>query len=127
MGLGVAVFTIAISALLALATITVAVAVFDGRFGTILLALAVAGSAMNVPEGVLALTCNTRVKLAVAFKAKLLPSVHVIVPVAPTAGNVPQVQPAGGAIDWKFVLGGVVCVKVTEVATAGPLFVTVCV
>jgi hypothetical protein len=30
-------------------------------------------------------------------------------------------------IDWKFVFGGVVCVKLTVVAAAGPKFVTPCV
>ena len=30
-------------------------------------------------------------------------------------------------MDWKFVLGGVVCVKVAVVAAAGPLLVTLCV
>ena len=51
-----------------------------------------------------------------------------MVPVPPTAGTVPQVHPAGGVIDWKFVFGGVLCVKVIPaVVTAGPLFVTLCV
>jgi hypothetical protein len=55
-------------------------------------------------------------------------SVQVMVPVPPTGGRVPQVQPAGGIIDWKFVLGGVTCVNVIPaVVTAGPRFVTVCV
>lgn len=100
-------FTIAMSAVFAFGTTTVAVTVFEVRFGTMLLALALAVSAMDVPEGVLAPTCRTKVKLAEPFSARLLPSAHVIVPVPPTAGCV-QVQPPGGAIDWKVVLGGVV-------------------
>jgi hypothetical protein len=48
----------------------------------------------------------------------------VIVPVPPTGGLVPHVQPAGVLIDWKFVFGGVVCVKLTVVAALGPLLVT---
>jgi hypothetical protein len=63
------------------------------------------------------------VKFAAAFRARLA-MVHVIVPVPPTAGLVPHVQPAGVLIDWKFVFGGVVCVKLTVVAALGPLLVT---
>jgi hypothetical protein len=98
----------AISALLALATMTVAVALLVVRLGTMFPAVAVGVSAMLVPEAVPEATCRTKVKLAVAFKAKLLPSVHVIVPAEPTAGFV-HVHPVGGAvIAWKFVFGGVV-------------------
>jgi hypothetical protein len=93
------------------------------RFGTIFVAVAVAVSAMFVPDGVPAFTCKTRVKLAVAFRARLA-MVHVIVPVPPTGGWVPQVQPAGGVTDWKLVFGGVLWVNVTAVAAAGPRFVT---
>jgi hypothetical protein len=106
-GLGVAVFTIAMSALFALATTTTAVALLLVRLGTMFVAVAVAVSAMLVPEVVPAVTCKTKVKFAVAFRARLVPSVQVIVPAAPTAG-VTHVHPAGGAMDWKFVLGGVV-------------------
>ena len=52
--------------------------------------------------------------------------VHVIVPVAPTAGVV-QVHPAGAETDWNVVFVGVASVKVAPVAVAGPLLVTVCV
>src|SRR5580704_809072 len=113
-GLGVAVLTMAMSALLALATTTVAVALLPVRLGTMLAALAVAVSAMLVPDGVPAFTCNTRVKLTGVFRARLLPSVQVMVPAAPTAG-VTHVQPAGVVIDWKLVLGGVVWVRVAVV------------
>ena len=52
-------------------------------------------------------------------------SVQMMVPVPPIGGTVPQVQPAGGVMDWKLVLGGVDWVRVTgEVATAGPRLVT---
>jgi hypothetical protein len=84
------------SALLAFATRTVAVALLVVKFGTTLPAEAVAVSGIFVPEGALALTCITRLKLAVPFSAMLVPApaVQVIVPVPPTAGVV-QVQPAG--------------------------------
>jgi hypothetical protein len=50
---------------------------------------------------------------------------QVIVPVPPTAGVVPHVQPAGGVIETKVVPGGVVCVSVTCCAgTTVELFVT---
>ena len=125
-GLGVAVFTMAISALLAFATITAAVALLLVRFGTMLVAVAIAVSAMFVPDVVPAFTCSTKVKFAGVLRARLLLSVQVIVPAASTAGVV-QVQPAGAVMDWKLVFGGVVCVKVAPVATAGPMFVTLCV
>ena len=125
-GLGVPVFTIAISALLALATTTLALAVLVVRPGGMLVAVAVAVSEMFVPVGVRAFTCSTSEKFAVFAPPtpKVLVSVQVMVPVPPTAG-VTQVHPAGVLIDWKFAFGGVVCVKVIPVAaTAGPLFVT---
>jgi hypothetical protein len=55
-GPGVAVFTIARSALFAFATITLAVALFVVRPGIMLVAVAVAVSAMLVPEAVPAFT-----------------------------------------------------------------------
>ena len=67
-GFGVPVFTIAMSALLALATSTVALAVLVVSPGGMLAAEAVSVSVMFVPDGVPAFTCNTSVKLA-AFPA----------------------------------------------------------
>jgi hypothetical protein len=89
-----------------LATATIAVAVFVVRLGTTFVAVAVAVSAILVPEAVAAFTCSTRLKLATALRARLA-AVQVMVPAAPTAGVV-HVQPAGAVIDWKFVFGGVV-------------------
>ena len=117
---------IAISALLALATITVALLLFVG-LETAFVAVAVSVSVMLVPEGVLEFTCRTSEKFAVALSARVPMSVHVIVPVPPTGGTVPQVHPAGGVMDWNVVLGGVVWVKVALVAAAGPSLVTLCV
>src|SRR5579863_141203 len=125
-GFGDAVFTIAMSALFALATTTVALALLVVRFGTILPVVALSVSVMLVPDGVPETTCSTRVKLAEAFSA-IVPVMQVIVPVPPTAGTVLQVHPTGGAMDWKVVFGGVICVNVTPVADAGPSLVTVCV
>jgi len=121
-GLGVAVFAMVRVVLFALATATIAVAVLLVRFGTMLVAVAVAVSAMFVPEAVLELTCSTRVKLAVALRARVV-AVQVIVPEAPIAGVV-QVQPAGAVMDWKLVFGGVVWVKLGDAAASGPLLVT---
>ena len=123
-GFGVAVFTIPRSALFALATTTVALAVFVVILGTIFVAVAVAVSVMFVPEGVPEFTCSTSVKVPVLFTAKVPVAVQVIVPVPPTAGVVPQLQPAGGVIDWKLVFGGVTCVNVAPLAAAGPLLLT---
>ena len=92
-------------ALFALATTTRAVAVLLVRLGTMLVAVAVAVSAMFVPEAVPALTCRAIVKLPAAFTASEA-MVQVMVPAAPTAGVV-QAQPVGIVMDWKLVLGGV--------------------
>lgn len=124
-GFGEAAFPMVTLALFALATTTVAVALLVVRLGTMLVAVAVGVSAIFVPEAVAAFTCSTRVKLAVALRARVV-AVQVIVPAAPTAGVV-HVQPAGAVMDWKFVFGGVVCVKLGAVAAAGPLLVTLCV
>jgi len=98
----------------------VAVALLVVRLVTRLVALAVAVSAILVPEAVLAFTCRTSVKLALAFTARLLLSVHVTVPV-------PEHAHPDATIDTKVMFGGTVWVNVGEVAAAGPLFVTVCV
>ena len=119
------IFVIDKMALVGSATITVAVALLVVRLGTIFVAEAVTVSAMLVPDAVPAFDCRTKVKLAVALTARLLPSVQVIVPVPPTGGTVPHVQPTGGVMDWKVVLGGVFCVKLADRAAAGPLLVTV--
>jgi hypothetical protein len=111
LGLGVAVFPIVTLVLFALATEINAVALLPVRLGTMLEAVAVSVSAMFVPDTVLEFTCRTSEKLAVAFKANVL-AVQVMVPALPTPGFV-HVQPVGTVIDWKFVLGGVVCVKLT--------------
>jgi hypothetical protein len=84
-GPGVAVFTIARSALFAFATTTLPLALFDVSPGTMLVAVAVAVSAMLVPDAVPAFTWSTNVIFAVAFTARLA-MVHVIVPVPPTGG-----------------------------------------
>jgi hypothetical protein len=125
--LGEPVFEMVIVALFALATRTVAVAVFVVRLGTMFVAVAVAVSVMLVPDGVPEFTCRTSVNVPVLFTANVPVAVQVIVPVPPTAGLVPQFQPAGTVIDWKFVFGGVTWVKDAPLATAGPWFVTDCV
>jgi hypothetical protein len=53
---------------------------------------------MLVPDGVPEFTSRTKVKVPEALTATL-GSVHVMVPVPPTAGLVPQVQPVGGVIN----------------------------
>jgi hypothetical protein len=81
---------------------------------------------MEVPIATVEGTFNTTTMSAAVPEAKLAESLQVIVPVPPTAGVV-QVHPAGASTDWNVVLAGVTSVKVTPVAAAGPLFVTVCV
>lgn len=55
-----------------------------------------------------------------------LGSVHVTLPVAPTAGVV-HVQPEGVEIEAKVVFAGTASRKVTAAAAAGPLLFAVCV
>ena len=120
-GFGVPVFVIATSALFALATTTVALALLVVRFGTILLAVAVSVSVMFVPGGVPALTSNMRVKFAVVLTARL--------PMVQLGGVVAllHVQPAGPVNDKIVASAGTGSVNETVVAVAGPLFVTLCV
>ena len=84
-GFGEAVLTIATSALLALATTTVALAVLVVRLGTMFEAVAVAVSVMLVPDGVPPFTCSTSVNVPEVFAATLA-SVQVMVPVPPGVG-----------------------------------------
>lgn len=82
--------------------------------------------AVVVPKVADAETSTTTTMFAEAPAARLAESVHVIVPAEPTGGVV-QVHPAGARTESKVVCEGVASVKVTPVAAAGPLFVTVCV
>src|SRR5271165_2651882 len=68
---------------------------------------------------------TTTMMLAEALAAKV-GSLHVMLPVPPTAGDV-QVQPAGAETETNVVLVGTACRKLTAEADAGPLFVTVCI
>lgn len=61
---------------------------------------------------------------AEAPEARLLGPVHVTLPVAPTAGVVHD-QPTGAEMEAKVVFVGTASRKLTPVAAAGPLFVTV--
>ena len=86
-------------------TAVAAVEVLLAALGSLVLLDTVAVFVMVVPFAVLALTCTTRVKVDDP-KAKLR-LVHTMEPVAPGAGRVGQLQPAGIVMDWKFVLAGV--------------------
>src|ERR1700728_3514043 len=72
-------------------------------------------------------TCTTSENAADALPARPAVAVHLTVPVPPTAGSVPQVQPvAGGVIDSKTVPVGMVWVIDTPVAVLPDVFFTVC-
>ena len=66
----------------------------------------------------------TTTMMSADVPAAIVGLVQFTVPVPPTAGAV-QVQPAGANTDSKVVFGGVASVKLSPVADAGPLFVTV--
>src|SRR3954447_21244209 len=80
--------------------------------------------AVMVPIATVDGTFNTTTMSAEVPAPRLAVSLQVIVPVPPTAGVV-HVHPAGASTDRNVVLGGVTWVKMTPVAAAGPLFVTV--
>jgi hypothetical protein len=82
--------------------------------------------AVIVPIATVEGTFSTTTMSAEVPAARFAVSLHVTVPVAPTAGVV-QVHPAGASTDWNVVFTGVASVNATPVAAAGPLFVTVCV
>lgn len=82
--------------------------------------------AVILPAAVEAGTSTTTTMSADVPDARLAESVQVTVPVEPTGGVV-QVHPLGARTESKVVFGGVASVKLTPVAAAGPLFVTVCV
>ncbi len=124
-GFGEAEFVVTMSAWVASATTSAAVALLLTVFGSETAEPTVTVSLIVVPAAVPAVTFNIKEKLP--DPGAKLGLVQVIVPVPPTAGTVPHVHPAGGVIDWNVVFGGVVCVKVAVVAALGPAFVTTCV
>ena len=115
----------AISAWLACATVTLAVALLFEGLGSVTDEEPISVSVITVPVAVPAFTFATRVNEA-AEPAARLAMLQLIVPVAPTAG-VEQLHAAGLASETKVVLVGIASVKVTVVAAAGPLFVNDCV
>src|SRR5438093_13635725 len=121
-GFGEAELVVTMSAWVASATTSAAVALLLAAFGSATAELTVTVLLIAVPAAVPAFTFNTKEKLP--DPGATLGFVQVIVPVPPTTGTVPQVHPAGGVIDWNVVLGGVVSVKLAVVAALGPAFVT---
>ena len=99
-----------------------AAALLFAAFGSEAAELTLAVFVIVVPTGVAALTCTTRVKVAVADTMSEL-FVDVTFPVAPTAGVV-LIQPAGAVNETNVVLAGIASVSETLVASLGPLFVT---
>jgi hypothetical protein len=115
----------AMSAWLACATVTLAVALLFEGLGSVIEEEPISVSVMTVPVAVPAFTFVIRVNAA-AEPAARLAMLQLTVPVAPTAG-VEQLHAAGLASETKVVLVGIASVNVTVVATAGPLFVNDCV
>ena len=122
-GLGVPLFVTARSHLTC--TYTAVVVVLLAAFGSEVVADTVE-VAVVLPEGAEVDTSTTTTISAEAPAARLDESVQVIVPAVPTGGVV-QVHPAGARTESKVVFEGVASEKLTPVAAAGPLFVTVCV
>ena len=134
-GSGEAVLTMLTSACVGEATSVVSVAVLLAAFGSETLLAMFAVFVMVVPGGVAKFTLTISGKFTTAPTASVCPllSVHVNVPVPPTA-MVLHVQPAGATnADASVVFVGIVSVKVTEgvgaaaVIANGPLLVIDCV
>lgn len=103
----------------------VVVALFEDK-GSVVCEVTSAELTMEVPAAAAAFTVTTNIKFPVVvplFMAAL--AEQRTVPVPPTAGAVPQVQPAGGVIELNVVLGGVCWYSTAAVAALGPLLVTV--
>ena len=108
-------------------TVTDALAELFAEFGSVPVSETVAVLVIVDPPGAAAMTVTTIVKLPVVELAAMFPlAVQTIDPVPPTAGTVPQVQPAGGVAETNVVFAGVLCVSVAlAAATVRLLFVTV--
>ena len=115
----------AMSAWLACATVTFAVALLFEGLGSVMDEEPMSVSVMTVPVAVPAFTFVTSVNEAVEPAARVA-MLQVTVPVAPTAGVV-QLHEPGLARETKVVFVGIASVKLTVMAVAGPLFVNDCV
>jgi hypothetical protein len=115
-------------------TYTVVVAVLFAVLGSFVVGPMLAVFEIAVPGAVVAVTSTASGKRTVVPEVTAapehtpaLPGQQEIFPVPPTPGMVGHVQPAGTPSETNVVFVGTVSVKVTFVAEAGPLFVTVCV
>ncbi len=113
------------SAWLACATVTLAVALLFEGSGSVMDEEPMSVSVMTVPVAVPAFTFVTRVKEPLEPTARVA-MLHVTVPVPPTGGVV-QLHAPGLARDTNVVLVGIASVNLTVVAADGPLFVSDCV
>ncbi len=102
----------------------VAVAELLLGFGSLVLFDTVAGFVMTVPSFALDLTVTTIVKVAEPPEAK--PGVvQMILPVAiPFVGGLVQLQPPAPEFETNLVLVGTTSLRLTSVASDGPLLVT---
>ena len=80
------------------ATVTEALAVLSAGVGSVPVSLMVTELVIVDPATASGLTDTTTVKTALPG-SKFVLAVQMIAPVAPTAGCVPQVHPAGGVTD----------------------------
>src|SRR5258707_4176289 len=107
-GFGDAELVVTMSACVASATTSAAVALLLAELGSATAELTLTVSLIAVPAAVPAFTFKIREKLP--DPGAKLGLVHVIVHVPSTTRTVPHVHPAGGVTDWNVVLGGVVSV-----------------
>src|SRR5262249_3385060 len=87
------------SACVALSTNTEDVEALFLATGSAVVAVVSAEFRITVPGVVVPPTVTTRVNIPDPPLGSAAPSVQMICPVAPTAGTVPQVHPAGGVTD----------------------------
>lgn len=107
-GVGDTVIESAKSASPVISTSTDVVVVLFDETGSVVADVVSAVLTIVVPAAVPAPTVTTNVKFPLVVPLpKLALAVQMTCPVPPTAGAVPHVQPAGGVIEEKVVLGGV--------------------
>ena len=80
-------------------TVTFDVAVLFPELGSVPVSLTVTEFVIVDPDACAAFTATTTLKLTEAEAANVPVAVQTMEPVPPTAGCVPQVQPAGGVTD----------------------------
>src|SRR5208337_3505755 len=109
------------SAVPALPTVTMAIAVLLARLGSVVPEVMLATSTICAPLAAVAATVTAMVKVTPAVLTGKTPEV-VVQEIVPAV--LAQLQPAGGVMEETVVLTGTFCVKTALTASRGPLLAT---